>query len=75
MNSPVSKESLLRHVDALRDISRRSRKLATAMEAESDRRRLNQHADELDDNARRIEKAAVDAKTFVLAAPAGVAKK
>ena len=64
----VTKEGLLRQVDALRDISRRTRRLAETMELDSDRRRLAAHIEQLEQCARRIEQQAVDAKTFAIGA-------
>lgn len=62
----VTKEGLLRQVDALRDISRRTRRLAETMELDSDRRRLMAHVEQLEQSAKRIEQQAVDAKTFAI---------
>jgi hypothetical protein len=62
----VTKEGLLRQVDALRDISRRTRRLAETMELDSDRRRLEGHIEQLEQCAKRIEQQAVEAKTFVI---------
>jgi hypothetical protein len=61
-----SKESLLKQVDSLRDIARRARRLAPTLERESDRQRLARHAEELDENASRIEAQAAEAKTMVV---------
>jgi hypothetical protein len=62
----VTKEGLLRQVDALRDIVRRTRRLAETMESEGDRRRLMADVGHYEERAARIEKQAIDAKTFVL---------
>jgi hypothetical protein len=67
-NRPVTKESLLNQVDTLRDIARRTRRLSETMELESDRRRLTAHVDGIEECATRIEKQAIEAKTFVVAA-------
>ena len=64
---PVTKESLLKQADALRDIARRSRRLSATLEQESDRRRLMAHVGEIEESAARLEKQAVEAKTFVIA--------
>jgi len=64
---PVTKESLLSQVDTLRDIARRSRRLSETMELESDRRRLTAHVEGIEECATRIEKQAIEAKTFVVA--------
>ena len=64
---PVTKEGLLKQVDTLRDIARRSRRLSETMELESDRRRLTAHVDAIEECATRIEKQAIEAKTFVIA--------
>ncbi len=64
---PVTKEGLLKQVDALRDVARRSRRLSESMELESDRRRLLAHVDGIEECATRIEKQAIEAKTFVIA--------
>jgi len=70
MPDPISKETLLRQVDGLRDIARRSRRLAESMAGETDRERLGRHARELDDRASILEHQAVDAKTGQLTATA-----
>jgi hypothetical protein len=63
MPNPIGKEALLRQVDGLRDIARRSRRLAEAMTGDTDRERLTRHARELDDRASILEQQAVDART------------
>jgi hypothetical protein len=60
---PPSKEAILKQADGLRDLARRSRRLARDMTNESDQRRLERHVEELDESASRLEKAAVEAKT------------
>ena len=65
---PVTKESLLSQVDTLRDIARRGRRLSETMELESDCRWLMAHMQGIEECATRIEKQAVKAKTFVIAA-------
>lgn len=67
MATSVTKEGLLRQVDALRDIARRSRRVAETMELESDRRPVTEHIAQIEQCALRIEKQAVDAKTFAIA--------
>lgn len=62
----ASKESLLQQVDALRDLSRRARRLSAAMSQESDRRRLSRYAEELEESASRLEEDAAGAKTMVI---------
>jgi hypothetical protein len=64
---PLSKEDLLRQVDTLRDIARRGRRLSGTMELESDRRCLMAHMVEIEQCAARVEKNAVQAKTFSIA--------
>jgi hypothetical protein len=66
----MSKEKLLRQADGLRDLARRSRRLADDLDLESDRQRVQRHAVELDDSATRLEKRAIEAKTGVYALPA-----
>jgi nitric oxide reductase activation protein len=68
MEQPITKENLLNQVDALRDIARRSRRLIGMLSTESDRRRLQRHADELDDSASRLETEAASAKTLAMKA-------
>jgi hypothetical protein len=63
MDRPITKDMLLRQVDGLRDIARRSRHLAGTMTSEADRNRLLRHSQELDGRASNLEKQAVDAKT------------
>ena len=64
MDKLVSKETLLRQVDGLRDIARRARRLAETTD-EHERGRLIQCADEFDESAQRIEGEAAMAKTGV----------
>jgi hypothetical protein len=64
-----SKENLLQQADGLRDIARRSRRLSEKMTLESDRRRLERHAEELDASAAGLEKQAVTARTVMFASP------
>lgn len=59
-----SKDALLKQADNLRDLARRSRRLASALPGESDRRRLARHAEELDESASRIEHEAAGAKAL-----------
>lgn len=60
---PPSKDTILQQADGLRDIARRCRKLAETIGNEADQRRLERYVEELGDSARRLEKAAIDAKT------------
>jgi hypothetical protein len=66
-----TKESLLKQVDSLRDLARRARRVSGNLSLESDQRRLTRYAEELDENATRLEKEAVDARTMVIR-PAGL---
>ena len=65
MDKLISKETLLRQVDGLRDIARRARRLAEIAD-EHDQPRLTQCADECEESARRIEGDAASAKTSVM---------
>ena len=67
MEKAPSKEKLLQQADGLRDLARRSRRLADNLGAESDRRRLQRHAVELDEVSANLEKQAVEAKTGTFA--------
>jgi hypothetical protein len=67
-----SKETLLKQVDGLLDLARRSRRLSQILSQESDRERLNRHADELEESASRIEGEAASAKTMNVGRPAGL---
>jgi hypothetical protein len=71
MDTPITKDILLRQVDALRDLSRRARRLVDGMTAEEDRRRLGRYVQELDERASHLEREAADAKTgrFVMPPP------
>jgi hypothetical protein len=69
--TPVTKETLLRQVDGLRDIARRSRRLADSMLADTDRERLMRHSRELDERASALERQAADAKTVQFSDAAG----
>ena len=62
MERPLTKDNLLRQVDGLRDLARRSRQLAATLTSESDQRRLERHVGELEDSASRLEQRAADAK-------------
>jgi hypothetical protein len=61
---PPSKDALLKQADSLRDLARRSRRLAAILAGESDQRRLARHAEELDESASRIEHEAAGAKAL-----------
>ena len=67
-----SKEALLRQVDGLLDLARRSRRLSPTLSQESDRQRLDRHAAELEESASRIEGEAASAKTMNVARTAGL---
>jgi hypothetical protein len=54
LSRPLSKEDLLRQVDALREIARRGRRLSGTLELESDRRRLMAHMEEIEHCAARV---------------------
>jgi hypothetical protein len=69
MDKPISKDTLLKQADAFRDLARRSLRLAESVTQESDRKRLQRHAQELEDSASGLEKQAIDAKTGVFASP------
>ena len=60
---PPSKEALLKQADEMRNLGRRARRLTDTVTDEGDRRRLIRYADELEESASRLEKAAVEAKT------------
>lgn len=59
----ASKESILRQADALRAEARRARRLSTDVTDETDRQRLARHIADLEANAARLEKVAIDAKS------------
>jgi len=65
MDKLVSKETLLRQVDGLRDIARRARRLAKIVD-EPEQTRLIQCADDFEESAKRIEGDAASAKTSVM---------
>jgi hypothetical protein len=67
-----SKETLLKQVDGLLDLARRSRRLSLTLGQESDRLRLDRHAEELEESASRIEGEAASAKTMIVARAAGL---
>jgi len=67
-----SKETLLKRVDGLLDLARRSRRLSSLLSQESDRERLYRLAAELEESASRIEGEAASAKTFNVVRPAGL---
>ena len=59
----ISKENLLKQADGLRELARRSRRLAETMTSEVDQRRLARVTEELQESATRLEQEAVAAKT------------
>jgi hypothetical protein len=67
-----SKEILLKQVDGLLDLARRSRRLSPILTDQSDRERLVQHAKELEESASRIEREAASATTMNVARAAGL---
>ena len=67
-----SKETLLKRVDGLLDLARRSRRLSPLLSQESDRERLDRYAEELEERASRMEGEAASAKTFNVVRPAGL---
>jgi hypothetical protein len=67
-----SKETLLKQVDGLLDLARRSRRLSPLLSHQSDRERLERHAKELEESASRIEGEAASAKTMNVARAAGL---
>ena len=69
MEKLLTKETLLQQADGLRDIARRSRRLAGILTMESDRRRLQRHAQELEESASGLELQAASAKTGIFAPP------
>ena len=60
---------LLKQVDGLRDLARRSRRLSPPLSQESDRERLDRHAEELEESASRIEGEAASARPLMLSGP------
>ena len=67
-----SKEILLKQVDGLLDLARRSRRLSPILADQSDRERLDRHAKELEESASRIEREAASATTMNVARAAGL---
>jgi hypothetical protein len=67
-----SKETLLKQVDGLLDLARRSRRLSPVLSHQSDRERRDRHAEELEESATRIEGEAASAKTMNVARAAGL---
>lgn len=60
---PPSKEAILKHVDEMRDLARRARRLSGSVPDEGDRRRLARYVEELEESASRLERSAAEAKT------------
>ena len=58
-----SEGKLLKQVDSLRDLARRTRRLSGEVDQGSDQEMLLRYAKELEDSAVRLEKEAVEAKT------------
>lgn len=61
-----SKESLLAQVYSLRGLSRRARRLSQTLSQVHDQQRLVRYAEELEEEASRLEKEAASAKTSKL---------
>lgn len=74
VGKPASPDGGLIQADALREISRRSRRLAETIGSDGDRRRLSFYADELDESARRMEKEASATKPLAMT-PAALAPR
>jgi len=68
MDNPVSKESLLQRVDALRHQARQVRRLADGLTSEGERQGLKSRAQDLDAQAGRLEREAAGAKSGVFLA-------
>jgi hypothetical protein len=58
-----SEGKLLKQVDSLRDLARRTRRLSEEVDQGLDQEMLLRYAKELEDSAERLEKEAVAAKT------------
>ena len=58
-----TKESILQEADSMRALARKARRLAATVTDAADQTSLSQHIKELEANAARLEKAAVDAKS------------
>ena len=59
-----SKEKLLKQVDSLRDLARRSRRLSEEVRQRADQETLLRYSNELEDVAVRLEREAAEAKTM-----------
>jgi len=60
---PRSKDSILQQADSLRALARKARRLAATVTDAADQDSLSRHITELEANAARLEKAAIDAKS------------
>ncbi len=60
---PRSKDSILQEADSMRALARKARRLAATVTDAADQENLSRHIKELEANASRLEKAAVDAKS------------
>ena len=60
---PRSKDSILQEADSLRALARKARRLAATVTDAADQDALSRHIKELEANAARLEKAAIDAKS------------
>jgi hypothetical protein len=60
---PRSKDSILQEADSLRALARKARRLAQTVTDVADQDSLSRHIKELEANAVRLEKAAIDAKS------------
>ena len=60
---PRSKDSILQEADSLRALARKARRLAQTVTDAADQDSLGRHIKELEANATRLEKAAIDAKS------------
>ena len=60
---PRSKDSILQEADSMRSLARKARRLAATVTDVADQDALSRHIKELEANAARLEKAAIDAKS------------
>lgn len=60
---PRSKESILQEADSLRALARKARRLAATVTDAADQETISRDIKELEANAARLEKVAIDAKS------------
>ena len=65
-DAPATKDTLLKQVDGLRDLIRRTKRLAESFGERDERRSLLRYAEQLEEHAQRLETLAAEARSGVV---------